>query len=182
MKLEKLLIKLPVYFNILIINKNYSNDIYIIIFNDNFFFKTFKKNDKGIFFDKKTNTIEILNNNIINKKNINNLNFFLKGLNYYFYNKIKFKGKGYKMRFYDAGKLINFYFGKSHNTIMMYRNIKLLILGKYKFMLLSSNNKNLIDVTKKTIKIKYINQYTLRGLRLSKQLILKRTGKKGSYV
>ena len=35
---------------------------------------------------------------------------------------------------------------------------------------------------RKILKIKKINDYTNRGLRLSRQIIIKRKGKKGSFV
>jgi ribosomal protein L6P/L9E len=186
MKLSNIQIKLPVYFNIIILEKNYSKNLYIILYNDNLYFKIFfkiiKSIKKLIKIDKSSNIIELINKDLINNKNNNNLNLFFKGLNYYYFSKIKFKGKGYKMRFYEDGKFINFHFGTSHKTIVQYKNTKLNILGKYKFILLNSNYHSLQNVIKKTLYIKYINIYTLRGLRLSKQIILKRTGKKGSYV
>jgi ribosomal protein L6P/L9E len=183
MTLNNFIIKLPVYFNTIILKKNYSNSFYIIIYDETYFYKIFKNIYKNeIKIDKELNTIEVINKYILNKNNNINLNNFLKGLNYYFFKKIKFKGKGYKIRFYEDGKLINFHFGSSHKTIIQYKNIKLIILGKYKFILLNSNKFLLNKTVRKTLNIKKINIYTLRGLRLAKQVVLKRTGKKGSYV
>jgi hypothetical protein len=53
---------------------------------------------------------------------------------------------------------------------------------KYKFFL-SKNNKRKLNLLKTMVlNIRPINTYTKRGLRSSRQLILKRTGKKSTYV
>ena len=49
-------------------------------------------------------------------------------------------------------------------------------------MLLGLKKNPVINISKKIIKIKKLNFYTLRGLRLSKQIIFKRKGKKGTHI
>ena len=49
-------------------------------------------------------------------------------------------------------------------------------------MVLSLNKNVLTQTIKNIVNIKNINYYTLRGLRLSRQIIYKRKGKKGTYI
>jgi ribosomal protein L6P/L9E len=182
MKLILLKLNLPINFNFLLIEK--FNKIILIIFNEKFKFVLFFKKKNNLKINKNLNSIEyknyflknnffILNNSIYN---------FLEKLNTYYFLKIKFKGKGYKIGFYKKKKIINFYFGKSHKSIFIYNNIKIKKLNKYKFILLKNNFNLLKQISYKIIKIKKINEYTNRGLRLSRQTIIKRKGKKGSFV
>ena len=139
---------------------------------------------KNCFFDRWFNSL-IINNNKIEKNNIrlsNLLNLFFKSWDKYFFNKIKFKGKGFRIKFYKKIKLIKFYFGKSHKTFYLLKKIKRKKINKYKFIITSLKKKNTIDISKKITNIKNINFYTLRGLRSSKQIIYKRKGKKGTYI
>ena len=53
---------------------------------------------------------------------------------------------------------------------------------KYKFILKNTNPKNLNEVAKKIVSIRKINPYTLRGIRLTKSLLIKRKGRKGAWV
>lgn len=107
---------------------------------------------------------------------------FLKSWNLYFFSKIKFKGKGFRIKFFKKIKLIKFYFGKSHKTFVFLKNIFKKKINKYKFLLYSLNKKRVLTSSKIITGIKPINIYTLRGLRNSKQIIYKRKGKKGTYI
>lgn len=60
--------------------------------------------------------------------------------------------------------------------------IKIKRLGKYKYFLKSNNQQKLNKIAKQICKIKPINMYTKRGIRLGKQIIFKRKGKKSTYV
>jgi ribosomal protein L6P/L9E len=182
MKLTALKLNIPINFNFLVIKK--FNKIIIIIFNNKFKFTVFFRKKNNIKINKNLNSIEY-KNNILNKNFFilnNNFYNFLEKLNTYYFLKIKFKGKGYKIGFYKKKKIINFYFGKSHKSIFIYNNIKIKKLSKYKFILLKNNFNILKQISYKIIKIKKINEYTNRGLRLSRQIIIKRKGKKGSFV
>ena len=65
-----------------------------------------------------------------------------------------------------------------------YKNIliKKLVKNKYKFILISNNLIKLKKMSLKTINIKKINFFTNRGLRISRQILIKRKGRKGSFV
>jgi len=182
MKLNFLKLNIPVNFNFILIKK--FNKIILIIFNEKFKFILFFKKNNNIKINKNLNFVEY--KNIFLKNNyfvINNMFYkFLEKLNKYYFLKIKFKGKGYKIGFYKKIKIINFYFGKSHKSIFAYNNLKIKKLSKYKFMVLKNDFDSLKKIGLKIINIKKINEYTNRGLRLSRQIIIKRKGKKGSFV
>lgn len=174
---------IPITFNIIVYeNKNNKNDLTIILYNS-IYSITILNIKKKIRIDLESYSIQI------NKTNDekNNLYFkqtdkFLKTFEFYFFIKIKFKGKGFKIKFNKKLKIIKFYFGRSHITVFKLKKIKLKKVTKYKFILKSLNLWKLKTNSIKITKIKPINVYTLRGIRLSKQSISKRKGKKSSYI
>lgn len=185
MKLKKLILNIPINFNFLIIKNKYilnKSKNKIIIYDNNILFRLFLENNLKL--NNNLNYFEY-NNKYLNKFFYIQNNFlykFLKKFNKYFFFKIKFKGKGYKLRFYK--KKIIFYFGKSHKSIVIYKNtmLKKILKNKYKFLLLNNNITNLKKICNITINIKKINNFTNRGLRLNKQIIIKRKGRKGSFI
>ena len=182
MKLTVLKLNLPVNFNFLLIEK--FNKIILIIFNEKFKLTLYFKKKNNLKINKNLNSIEYKNNLLKNNFYTLNNNFysFLEKLNTYYFLKIKFKGKGYKIGFCKKKKIINFYFGKSHKSIFIFNNMRIKKLSKYKFILLKNNFNFLKKISYKIIKIKKINEYTNRGLRLTRQTIIKRKGKNGSFV
>lgn len=182
MKLKIIKIFFPLNFNFLLIKKN--NKIILIIFNKNINFTIPLKNEKKIKINGKLNVLEY--KKIYLKKNFffikNNFYEFLKKLNNYYFIKIKFKGKGYKIEFFRKKKTINFLFGNSHKSIILYKNLKIKKIKKYKLILYKNNLHNLKKTINKIINIRKINDFTNRGLRKSRQIIIKRKGKKGSFV
>jgi ribosomal protein L6P/L9E len=181
---KNITINLPPYINITIlvhikkyiILHLYNSEYYINynIKNLNFFYK----------YDIETNSLTIFKLRLDAKNNLttNYTNAFLKSLDINFFFKIKFKGKGYRIRFYKKNKIVKFHFGKSHLTLFFFKNIIMKKITKYKFVIKSPNFINLKKTAISINKIKPVNIYTLRGLRISRQKILKRKGKKGSYI
>lgn len=110
------------------------------------------------------------------------MNRYLKSFEIYFFIKIKFKGKGFKIKFKKKIKLIKFYFGRSHITFYKLKKIKIKKINKYKFLLRSFCLSKLKQVASNITNIKPVNVYTLRGIRISRQFIYKRKGKKSSYI
>jgi hypothetical protein len=114
-----------------------------------------------------------------------NLNKFLQSYTFnsttFYYKKIRFKGKGYKIKKTKKKKSFKLYFGHSHKNYIFSGGLILKKLSKYRLLLLTNNKKCLNKVTKLITNIKIINRYTKRGLRCTKQFILKRPGKKSTY-
>ena len=67
-------------------------------------------------------------------------------------------------------------------TFFKLKKIKLKKVTKYKFLLRSFNFNKLKKKAIEITKIKPVNIYTLRGIRVSRQIIKKRKGKKSSYI
>lgn len=185
---NNLIINLPQNLNILLWIKN-DEILNIWLYNKEKNYKlalnlNYCKSYNDIKINKNVNTITFSNNllNYENNKIINFFNNFFKSWDTYFFEKIKFKGKGFRMRFFKKNKFVKFFFGKSHKTFLFFKNIKMKRINKYKFIL-RSINKNKLNVNKKyAVNIRPVNKYTLRGIRSSKQIIYKRKGKKGTYI
>lgn len=162
--------------------KNKTNtNIYLIKLNKKFKLTFWETNVK---IDKWTNSIIFeKNENYLYKSNIkNNFEKFFNSWNLFYFNKIKFKGKGFRIKFFKKIKLIKFYFGRSHKTFILLKKTLKKRINKYKFILMGLNKNKILIISKKITNIKKINKYTLRGLRLSRQIIYKRKGKKGTYI
>lgn len=140
--------------------------------------------NNSFLIDKWSNSVVVYNSKKNIKENKINKKFFefLKSWSIYFFSKIKFKGKGFRIKFFKKIKLIKFYFGRSHKTFILLKNLKKKKINKYKFILFHLKKKKLINTNKLIINIKPLNIYTLRGLKLSRQIIYKRKGKKGTYI
>lgn len=164
-------------------NENYSENVNLFLYNKD------KKilmslNKKKFWFDNETNSLSFKKKflNYEEKKNINKITNFMKSLDLYFYSKIKFKGKGFRIRFFKKIRFVKFFFGKSHRSQIFYKKIIVKRINKYKFIMKNINKGVLIKNKKITVKIRPVNLYTLRGIRCSRQMIGKRKGKKGTYI
>jgi len=139
----------------------YNANIFIII--------TFNKNIK-IFFNEDFFLI---------KKNLFAFNKHLQNFiaQFFFYKnlKIKFLGKGFKIK-KKQKKSVFFVFNRSHITTLWFNQLLNYKLKKRKvYINFINKNNNIVNLLKK---IRYISTYTKRGLRLSRQINYKRKGKK----
>ena len=174
---------LPPQFEIILLKKN--NELFINLYNKNYnfnFFLNYKNN--LVFLNKFNNIIKIYNKNIFNNQILINstVNNFIKLIDIYEFVKIKFKGKGFKIGFYKNKNVMNFFFGASHINTFLIKNTLIKKISKYKFILKSTNIINLNTLSKQIINIRKINHYTLRGLRQSRQILIKRKGRKGTFM
>lgn len=176
-------INIPISFDIIVLeNKKNNNDLTIILYNK-LYSITLINNKKKIKIDLESYSIKIDSGiSYTNNLNFKQINKFFKTFEFYFFIKIKFKGKGFKIKFNKKLKIIKFFFGKSHMTFFKLKRIKLKKITKYKFILKNLNFNKLKTNASKITRIKPMNVYTLRGIRLSKQIIKKRKGKKSSYI
>lgn len=91
------------------------------------------------------------------------------------YVKIKFSGKGYKIKKTNNKHLV-LLFNRAHITHLWWRCIFLKKLKKYKiYIKYTYLNKNIINTI---LGIRNINIFTKKGLRKSKQILFKKKGKK----
>ena len=156
-------------FNISIFKKK--NEIYLYIYNNNYY--CFLKISKNIKIKLETNTLV----GFYCKTQINTIKIenFLKQFNLCNFSKIKFTGKGYKIKKNSKSSLI-LLFNRAHTTIIWWRNIFLKKLKKYKVYLNYTNrDKNIVNTI---INVRPINIFTKKGLRKTRQILLKKKGKK----
>jgi hypothetical protein len=126
-----------------------------------------------IFFEMKPNHFSAIFERIFS--------IFLFSWNYYFFEKIKFTGKGYRITFRRKKKYIIFYFGHSHDTIILFRSVKVKKPHKYKFVVLKNSFNKIKMLGSLITKIKPINVYTKRGIRRSRQWVYKRKSNKATF-
>lgn len=99
----------------------------------------------------------------------------------FYYRKLKFTGKGYKIKKSKAKKSFKFYFGRSHTQYLFSGGLRFKKLSKYRLYLITNNKKRLNRIMNLTLQTRPLNRYTKRGLRCTRQFILKRPGKKSTY-
>ena len=164
-------------YNFILIKKNKN---YIYIYNNIFYFTIITH--ALTFIEENSNSVIIDNFDSKKKKELEKkiINNFIKNLNLYFFQKIKFNGKGYKIK--KKKKSIKFFFGKSHLTTIFFKKINIRRLTKYKLFFYTKKYETIKFVFSLINKIRKINIYTKRGLRFSRQKIFKKTGKKSSYM
>ena len=173
-------------------NLNYNiikkkNFLYFIVFSNTIYLKyTLFENSKiNILNDLNVININInFYNDLSSIKNI--ISNLSNSLNIYFYKKITFSGKGYKIKkIYKNIKNINksiisFFFNKSHFNIVYFNNVLVKKLKKTKLIISSVNIKHLYYLSNTILNIRKVNIFTLKGLRLSRQIVYKKVGKKSS--
>ena len=91
--------------------------------------------------------------------------------------KIKFLGKGYKIK--KISKLsVDFVFNRSHKTIIFFKNNFFKKIKKKKIHIKYTGYDLHNKIQQLTLGIRGVSHYTRRGLRISRQIIYKRRGKR----
>lgn len=147
-----------------------SNDrFYLYIHNSNYYCV--------VMISKKISLINsyVVEINNENPKIVNKINLFLRQFYLCNFTKVKFTGKGYKIK-KNTNQSLVMLFNKSHTTTLWWNNIFIKKLKKYKIYI-KYNNKN-SNVVQTTIGIRPINIFTKKGLRVARQILKKKKGKK----
>lgn len=97
-----------------------------------------------------------------------------------FFCKLKFKGKGYYI-YKNNRNTLALQFGYSHLLYLYSFFLNIKFLTKTSILLFGINFKDIYFLGYSFYKIKPINIFTGKGIRFSKQLIYKKTGKVSSY-
>lgn len=173
--------------NFNIISKKNSKYKYLVIFNETTHIKYLIDLSAHVLVFKNLNYLSINSNFFSNSDKtqqfLNNLN---KSINFYFTKKINFSGKGYKIRKLQKTlekymqKSLMFYFNKSHLNVLYFFGFKIKKLKKTKLFILTTSSKNLNLIVNLILSIKHFNPFTSKGLRLSRQVVYKKIGKKSS--
>lgn len=146
--------------------------IYLYVYNKTYY-SLFKISLKINMKLKNNKTIEFKNTKACTLTK--QLSFFLKQLFFYEFVKIKFTGKGYKIK-KNTKKSLILLFNRAHTTTLWWRNIFVKKLKKYKLYIKCNNFQNSIVNT--ILFVRKINIFTKKGLRKSRQILFKKKGKK----
>lgn len=128
----------------------------------------------------------------LNKLLENKLKRFFYSLESYYIKKLKFAGKSFRIekkeqfkrikKKWRAVSVFNMKFGKSYPTWISIKNTKVKQLKKTRLFFIANNLHYLMSSLRVIIRIRKWNLYTQRGLRLYKQKIWKKPGKKSAYM
>ncbi len=99
----------------------------------------------------------------------------------FYYTKIRFTGKGYKIKKIKKKKSFKLYFGRSHFNYVFAGGVNLKRLTKYRLLIIGNNTKKNNIIKRLVCSARPLNKFTKRGLRPLKYFILKRPGKKTNY-
>lgn len=160
---------------------NKKNTTIVIINNkDTVIRQSILKKKCDIHFDPNTATINLKTNSVglYNKNRLFQYNYKISQLYRGFFKKIKFTGKGFRLTSYKRKRIVEFIFGHSHIYLLFIRSIFYKRYNKYKYILYSKNAQILKNVARDVARVKKLNLYTLRGLRETKTIVIKRKGRK----
>jgi len=97
-----------------------------------------------------------------------------------FFRKLKIKGKGYYI-YKNIRNTVTHQFGHSHRTYIYTYYTTVKFLSKTTVLLFGSSKADVFSAGLKIRSSKYINIFTGRGVRFSKQIVYKKTGKVSAY-
>jgi len=160
-----------------------SNNKVLYLFSKLYFFKiNFLNSNLKWFFDKQSNTLRLSNLYTPNffKLYMNLLLNIFYSFSKLFFLKLKFKGKGYYI-YKNSRNTITSQFGHSHRIYIYSIFISVKFLTKTTVFLFGSSKTDILTTGYLIKKAKPINIFTGRGVRFSRQIIYKKTGKVSSY-
>lgn len=97
-----------------------------------------------------------------------------------FFRKLKIKGKGYYI-YKNSRNTITHQFGHSHRLYIYSYFVVVKFLSKTSVFLFGSSKKDIFFVSKRVKSSKPLNIFTGRGVRFTRQVIYKKTGKVSAY-
>lgn len=175
---------LPDIWNFILIKKSLTTEIlyFYIYSNEYFFILPFLKKFSFFKYDFLTNSLIF---NFIFKNNFFGLfwNFFkiiFFSFSRIFFKKLKFKGKGYYI-YKNVRNTVALQFGYSHLYYLYSFFVTVKFLTKTSVLIFGINYKDLIRSGNNLYNIKKINIFTGKGIRFSRQIIYRKTGKISSY-
>ncbi len=160
----------------LILIKNKNNQL-AILYNNNTYL-TLIVNNAYTFISKEAGSIIILDDiqyNNINKILLKILNYYIYSWDFFFFSKIKIKGKSFKLK--KKKNFVDFVLNTSHITWSISKLHILKRLKKTKLLYYYNNSNIFNNYIYKILNYRYLDLYTKRGLRLSRLKIFKKKGK-----
>lgn len=180
---KKFILTIPTRLNFIVGRlKPKTKTCYIYIYNENLYMFIFLKNS-SLLIDNTTGNIIAYSyfTSSFSKNFINQFNFLMKSLFTYFFRKIKYTGKSFKIERLTSF-LFDFKFGHSIKSYIALKNKLIKQVKKSNFYYWFCNITKTNIQLNKIIFLRKWNQYTQRGLKLNKTLIYKQQGKKSTYV
>lgn len=175
---------IPSTWNFLLLKKKDNlNSLYFYLYSENYFFSLpLIKKFLTFRYDSQTNSLIF---QFFYKNNFYSLfwNFFkiiFYSFSRIFFKKLKFKGKGYYI-YKNNRNTIALQFGYSHLLYLYSFFITVKFLTKTTILMFGINNKDLLFNSNYLYNIKKINIFTGKGIRFSRQILYRKTGKVSSY-
>jgi ribosomal protein L6P/L9E len=174
---------LPFNWNFILFKKKYINILNLYIYNNEYFFiLPFFKKFVSINYDFSANVLIFnffFNNNFysIFWNYFKNLFFSFSKI---FFKKLKFKGKGYYI-YKNNRNTIALQFGYSHKLYLYSFFVTVKFLTKTTILMFGNNYQDILNNSYSLYNIKKINIFTGKGIRFSRQIIYRKTGKVSSY-
>lgn len=180
----KTILYIPTNWNLLIIrNFQMLNYMYIYLYSYSYFFiSPFSTKFLMIRYDVQTHSLilQFLFTNNFFKLFFNYFKNLLYSFTKIFFRKLKFKGKGYYI-FKNYRNTIALQFGYSHMLYVYSFFVTVKFLSKTSVFMFGINKINLLNRSNALYKLRPINVFTGKGIRFSRQIVYRKTGKISSY-
>lgn len=173
----------PVQFQLLQVYTGLHSSFYTQ-YNDYYLGDRLTRDDKKLaHIDLTTQSVVIGNLSTTNRalRAAKALQQFTIGSSSFYYRKLRFTGKGYKVKKFRLQKCFKLFFGHSHLQYIYAGGLRYKKLSKYRLLLITNKRKKLNRIVSLSLAARPINRYTKRGFRCTRQFILKRPGKKSNY-
>lgn len=173
----------PFKWDFILFEKKEKNLINLFTYNNFYQFRLpFFKKFLSMSYDNLTNVIIV---NFFLKNNFFSIfwNFFrilFFSFSKFFFKKLKFKGKGYYI-YKNIRNTIALQFGYSHVFYLYSYLVVVKFITKTTILIMGNNYENVINNAYTLFNVKKINIFTGKGIRFSRQVIYKKTGKVSSY-
>jgi ribosomal protein L6P/L9E len=179
----KYFLYLPSNWNFILFQKKNLNFLNLYMYNFNYFFiLPFFKKFLCFNYD---NSINVISLNFYFKNNFFSLfwgyfKILFFSFSKIFFKKLKFKGKGYYI-YKNTRNTIALQFGYSHMMYIYSFFVTVKFITKTTILMFGTNYISILKKSYSLFNIKTINIFTGKGIRFSRQIIYKKTGKVSSY-
>jgi len=172
---------IPSNWKVVILKNKYtqSKPQIVYLFSNTYFFKLLLVSASSqLLFDRQMNSVTMRNYCLSNfyKLYINKVKQLLQSFSQVFFIKLKFKGKGYYI-YKSSRNTITTQFGHAHRIYIYSFFISVKFLSKTSVFLFGTSKSDLLKVGYSIQKARPINIFTGRGVRFTKQIIYRKTGK-----
>lgn len=182
-KLHNISYIIPQNWKIIIVKDRSSRTLFFILYSPIYiyvipFFSNKYNFNLDINLNQITITCPFLTN--YNKLYLSILNSFINSITVPIFTKLKFKGKGYYI-YKNYRNTITPQFGYSHRLYLYSFHTQVKFLSKTDLVFFGLNKKYLNEISQKLFLWRPVNIFTGRGVRFSKRIFYKKSGKVSSY-